>query len=126
MRSPRRTRSLSSGSRPNSCGSSEIASQAELAPHANERVNLVLRRQFVRGHEARDGFRVDDAVSALRPVGVFDQARGLHFLQVMRERRPEIRRSEEHTSELQSLAYLVCRLLLEKKKKNQSRTHRTR
>src|SRR5687767_15556199 len=27
-------------------------------------------------------------------------------------------RSEEHTSELQSLAYLVCRLLLEKKKLN--------
>src|SRR5687767_15283336 len=31
-------------------------------------------------------------------------------------RRP---RSEEHTSELQSLAYLVCRLLLEKKKNTQ-------
>src|SRR2546425_3025430 len=29
----------------------------------------------------------------------------------------ELARSEEHTSELQSLAYLVCRLLLEKKKK---------
>src|SRR3989441_8420712 len=29
-------------------------------------------------------------------------------------------RSEEHTSELQSLAYLVCRLLLEKKKKNRN------
>src|SRR5205823_13002573 len=29
---------------------------------------------------------------------------------------PEDDRSEEHTSELQSLAYLVCRLLLEKKK----------
>src|SRR2546425_3579966 len=28
-------------------------------------------------------------------------------------------RSEEHTSELQSLAYLVCRLLLEKKKKRE-------
>src|SRR2546425_7966699 len=28
-----------------------------------------------------------------------------------------VNRSEEHTSELQSLAYLVCRLLLEKKKK---------
>src|SRR2546425_7332653 len=27
-------------------------------------------------------------------------------------------RSEEHTSELQSLAYLVCRLLLEKKKRH--------
>src|SRR2546423_8511486 len=32
-------------------------------------------------------------------------------------------RSEEHTSELQSLAYLVCRLLLEKKKKLDSYTH---
>src|SRR2546425_4492718 len=31
-------------------------------------------------------------------------------------------RSEEHTSELQSLAYLVCRLLLEKKKKNKTAT----
>src|SRR2546425_6592596 len=30
-------------------------------------------------------------------------------------------RSEEHTSELQSLAYLVCRLLLEKKKKHDHR-----
>src|SRR2546425_6903629 len=30
-------------------------------------------------------------------------------------------RSEEHTSELQSLAYLVCRLLLEKKKKTKTR-----
>src|SRR2546425_562170 len=31
-------------------------------------------------------------------------------------------RSEEHTSELQSLAYLVCRLLLEKKNNTQSQT----
>src|SRR5205823_12342139 len=30
-------------------------------------------------------------------------------------------RSEEHTSELQSLAYLVCRLLLEKKKKKKTK-----
>src|SRR5687767_15504673 len=36
---------------------------------------------------------------------LLDQDGNLHF------------RSEEHTSELQSLAYLVCRLLLEKKKK---------
>src|SRR5205823_8481061 len=35
-------------------------------------------------------------------------------------------RSEEHTSELQSLAYLVCRLLLEKKKniKKNNNTHK--
>src|SRR3712207_8733013 len=34
-----------------------------------------------------------------------------------RRRAPEYLRSEEHTSELQSRQYLVCRLLLEKKKK---------
>src|SRR3989441_8644250 len=33
-------------------------------------------------------------------------------------------RSEEHTSELQSLAYLVCRLLLEKKKKKKYAEHK--
>src|SRR3989449_3713950 len=33
------------------------------------------------------------------------------------------RRSEEHTSELQSRLHLVCRLLLEKKKKNKTRIH---
>src|SRR2546425_8864489 len=34
--------------------------------------------------------------------------------------RVDLERSEEHTSELQSLAYLVCRLLLEKKKKKET------
>src|SRR5437870_8219712 len=34
-------------------------------------------------------------------------------------------RSEEHTSELQSRGHLVCRLLLEKKKKNENRTRTT-
>src|SRR5438045_7329727 len=34
-----------------------------------------------------------------------------------RASRDLVRRSEEHTSELQSLRHLVCRLLLEKKKK---------
>src|SRR2546423_9428431 len=34
-------------------------------------------------------------------------------------------RSEEHTSELQSLAYLVCRLLLEKKKYTHTLHHHT-
>src|SRR5687767_15706797 len=51
----------------------------------------------------------------------------LEQLADLREREPqalaaqgelEAHRSEEHTSELQSLAYLVCRLLLEKKKIN--------
>src|SRR2546425_8718371 len=42
-----------------------------------------------------------------------------HPLAAAVSRQPH-RRSEEHTSELQSLAYLVCRLLLEKKKKKQT------
>src|SRR2546425_6351595 len=53
---------------------------------------------------------------------------GLH--PIVERRRGAVRaheRSEEHTSELQSLAYLVCRLLLEKKKYDQLQTgHRTR
>src|SRR3989441_491379 len=47
---------------------------------------------------------VQEVLGALRVVKAFGQ-----------EAREE-ERSEEHTSELQSLAYLVCRLLLEKKK----------
>src|SRR5687767_15766081 len=38
---------------------------------------------------------------------------------------PRLVRSEEHTSELQSLAYLVCRLLLEKKKPQPDRPRRS-
>src|SRR2546425_9724485 len=57
-----------------------------------------------RGARARRWSAIEDhrEAVALRPRGVSDEAE----------------RSEEHTSELQSLAYLVCRLLLEKKKNN--------
>src|SRR2546428_4711287 len=37
----------------------------------------------------------------------------------------QVVRSEEHTSELQSRSDLVCRLLLEKKKKNNAHMHTT-
>src|SRR5437763_4087530 len=40
----------------------------------------------------------------------------------LRQAEPVAQRSEEHTSELQSPMYLVCRLLLEKKKKKTNRT----
>src|SRR3989441_13359767 len=45
-----------------------------------------------------------------------------HVVRTLSNPNNELRnRSEEHTSELQSLAYLVCRLLLEKKKKTNAR-----
>src|SRR2546425_1868810 len=51
-------------------------------------------------------------------VGRHDPGVVVLFLEVeLQEVLGELDRSEEHTSELQSLAYLVCRLLLEKKKK---------
>src|SRR5262245_37322695 len=49
------------------------------------------------------------------PVRFFWYDDGLY---VRAATRTELVRSEEHTSELQSLRHLVCRLLLEKKKKN--------
>src|SRR3712207_8804508 len=41
-----------------------------------------------------------------------------HIRQLLNIHAPCANRSEEHTSELQSRQYLVCRLLLEKKKNN--------
>src|SRR3712207_8007731 len=52
----------------------------------------------------------------LRDVDVVDQVVGLRVEPDLPLRRVELEaRSEEHTSELQSRQYLVCRLLLEKK-----------
>src|SRR3712207_7547762 len=78
-------------------------------------------------------FRSDRAASAVAGVGGARCGGGPHRAQppVRALRRAECRRlrgprprraprSEEHTSELQSRQYLVCRLLLEKKKKTRT------
>src|SRR5436853_5434847 len=54
--------------------------------------------------------RMMSSVGSLRYPG-----RGADFSELARDLAPRLR-SEEHTSELQSLRHLVCRLLLEKKK----------
>src|SRR3712207_7749359 len=61
-------------------------------------------------HVERDGFDCGAAVTAVRSLPVDVRMRN-HRLEVYANHR-----SEEHTSELQSRQYLVCRLLLEKKK----------
>src|SRR2546430_10046480 len=68
-------------------------------------------------------FRSRSAARALRARGVAGGEPALPSAvesgpQVLEARRQRARRSEEHTSELQSQSNLVCRLLLEKKKKH--------
>src|SRR5687767_15481352 len=75
---------------------------AGLFHHVAERLLLLEVEVFVRA-----------SVDQLRPARAEAVAAG-HELDPRRRAR-----SEEHTSELQSLAYLVCRLLLEKKKNNE-------
>src|SRR5687767_15717084 len=77
-----------------------------------------------RGHTvqgARGRGDLDRPVRGARPPGPAEERRDLPVSRRRPTRaaraRETGRRSEEHTSELQSLAYLVCRLLLEKKKK---------
>src|SRR3712207_9293471 len=74
---------------------------------AGERVQG--RDVLVRDHEAVAGQRREEA-------GLEQAATEEHRVVARLGRGPD-QRSEEHTAELQSRQYLVCRLLLEKKKK---------
>src|SRR5215510_10494558 len=92
--------------------------------HLGTEVGLPLKERLARGHDRKH-------VAALyRPVGI-----GGHDMAAPPDGVDE-GRSEEHTSELQSRGHLVCRLLLEKKKKthtnpthtkkNKQNTHQTK
>src|SRR5437764_9808297 len=61
--------------------------------------------------------RLDDDIGGQSNIRIVFFDPPSEWKPVVGEARP---RSEEHTSELQSPMYLVCRLLLEKKKKRQS------
>src|SRR3712207_7654621 len=66
----------------------------------------------------------EEVVVVLRQPQVARQVPRRHRrVELRRDRGVEVRRSEEHTSELQSRQYLVCRLLLEKKKKTYKCPH---
>src|SRR5689334_24499310 len=78
----------------------------------------VCRRLWVRHHERHvdERLRNDERRGE---VDLLPSGRGLRARHTTREKRTvaEPKRSEEHTSELQSQFHLVCRLLLEKKKR---------
>src|SRR5256885_12792028 len=82
--------------------------RSTLFPYTTLFRSCTARWQAGGGREQRPRARRARAVggSASRPAGACEPRKG---------------RSEEHTSELQSPCNLVCRLLLEKKKKNSTR-----
>src|SRR2546425_10346724 len=105
--------------------------------HASTRAALALVLASVSwsARAAAQGPRsaLDPITSAVinHPITTSSAEARAHFLEGLREfdlgRLIDANvRSEEHTSELQSLAYLVCRLLLEKKTAPCSRSSRSR
>src|SRR2546422_3458652 len=84
-----------------------------------------LFRSLLSEDESENGFRGHrDRVTGSRSSALLRISRLWHPASSRRLHgsSEKIPRSEEHTSELQSRLHLVCRLLLEKKKKNQHPT----
>src|SRR5687767_2849212 len=79
--------------------------QRQLADAKNESARIIEEARQTAEQMRRDLVARAEAESQELRQRVSDDVRAAQY------------RSEEHTSELQSLAYLVCRLLLEKKKK---------
>src|SRR5690242_21434275 len=67
----------------------------------------------IEGHDV--GLALAQHARRDRPRAQLDVPRVVEAALVEAEQRPQVARSEEHTSELQSHVNLVCRLLLEKK-----------
>src|SRR5687767_15696264 len=87
----------------------------------DETIQMKAYQEVLRGHDIDlkeewyfDALGMDDRTFVR---AMFDRAKKPLTDQVWQSVLAAKTRSEEHTSELQSLAYLVCRLLLEKKKK---------
>src|SRR5690606_41660941 len=75
--------------------------------------------RFPRGRARRQGHRRSHAAHCQGPEHPLS---GQHHPRNQSRRQGRETRSEEHTSELQSRENLVCRLLLEKKKKSRRQT----
>src|SRR3712207_7036180 len=85
------------------------AAQEQLGTIAGQKPNIRRAKKSIAQFKVREGM----------PVGVSVTLRGERAYEFLdRLMSIAVPRSEEHTSELQSRQYLVCRLLLEKKKNN--------
>src|SRR3712207_7538167 len=72
-----------------------------------------------RGQRRRTGLRDRRSIAVRQTSDSDEELRWRERARDRLARRADPVRSEEHTSELQSRQYLVCRLLLEKKKRNE-------
>src|SRR3712207_8382852 len=75
----------------------------------------ILNGGLVRGTQGNLSARADDGRVVITPAGAPYETLEPNHLVVLDRDGEVVDRSEEHTSELQSRQYLVCRLLLEKK-----------
>src|ERR1035438_3604473 len=87
----------------------------------DDRSRVYMAMEWVDGKLLRQVMAEEGKMPAARAIGITQSLlKALDYIHkhgvVHRDLKPE-NRSEEHTSELQSLRHLVCRLLLEKKKK---------
>src|SRR5258708_28937572 len=67
-----------------------------------------------------DGYKAFQKALGMKPEEIIEEVK-ISNLRGRGDSKFSLLRSEEHTSELQSPDHLVCRLLLEKKKKKQSK-----
>src|SRR5947209_16778527 len=102
-----------------------VATVKQAAPQGSVRKGEVVTAVVVRTKKSYgrdDGTYIGFDENAAVLIDAQNNPRGTRiFGPVARELRERNFRSEEHTSELQSRQYLVCRLLLEKKKKREKK-----
>src|SRR2546426_2937956 len=85
-----------------------------------ERAVIVASEEVLRVDHLPEEFRGEEAMLPDRPEGALLALAEVEARHIARVLAHTNGRSEEHTSELQSPCNLVCRLLLEKKKKQSS------
>src|SRR3712207_8699897 len=88
--------------------------RGRLLTHEEE---IDLARRAREGDETAQAKLIEKNLRLVIPIAKKYRGMGLPFGDLIQEGNIGLMRSEEHTSELQSRQYLVCRLLLEKKKK---------
>src|SRR2546423_11876575 len=89
--------------------------RSTLFPYTTLFRSIIIRQRFLnRGRGTLNVSSINTTFPTL-PIERIDSSSRSTVSMLAKESLPARVRSEEHTSELQSLAYLVCRLLLENK-----------